>query len=447
MRLDRGAWDAVADALLSAAAPGEFLTVELAAESSQFVRCSGARVRQSGIVDDADLRVTLYLRGADGVRRATRTQTLCGEAATDRDRCTATLRALRAEVPQLPVDPFAELPAGAQTSVAETPGQLLRPDEAVEALLGPASDLDLAGLYAAGTMMRAVATSAGARHWFSTTSYTLDYSLYTDGQRALKGTLAGARWDAAAWQARLADGRSQLQALRRPAVRIGRGDHRAWLAPAAVADLVAMFSWDAVGEASLRQGVSPLRGLREGDRALSARFSLAEAFDGGHVPRFDDRGELAPARHDLIAQGRLVGTLVNARSAREYGLPCTGANAQESLRAAEVAPGSLDDRAVLGLLGNGLWLSNLHYLNWSDQPAGRITGMTRYACFEVRDGELVAPIETMRWDDSLFSLFGDALTDLSAAAVFVPETGSYGMRQPGGCRVPGMLVAAMRMTL
>ena len=31
---------------------------------------------------------------------------------------------------------------------------------------------------------------------------------------------------------------------------------------------------------------------------------------------------------------------------------------------------------------------NLHYLNWSDNIGGRITGMTRYACFWVENGEI-----------------------------------------------------------
>lgn len=445
MTVDNAAWTGLADALLSATRPSEGLVVELAAESSLFVRCSGAKVRQSGVVDDADLRVTLYLQARDGVRRATRTQTLTGDAATDLDRAQATLLALRSEIPHLPVDPYAELPTSAQVSHTESAGCLPGHDEAVDAVLGPACDLDLAGLYAGGTMVRAAATSAAARHWFATTSYTLDYSLYTDGKRALKGTMAGARWDAALWRERLVDDRERLLALRRPAVRLDRGDYRAWLAPAAVADLVGMLSWDAIGEGSIQQGVSPLRSLRTGDRSLSPLFSLAEAFDGNNMPRFDDQGELAPERQDLIRSGRLVGTLVNTRSAREYSVPCTGANTSESLRSALVAGGSLTEAGVLGRLDSGLWLSNLHYLNWSDHPAGRMTGMTRYACFLVRGGELVAPIEAMRWDDSLFSLFGDNLVDCGAEPALIAETGSYGMRQHGGSRVPGMLLARFRL--
>lgn len=447
MSIDRQVWLALADDLIDARQQGEHLILELAAESSQFVRISGAKVRQAGLVDDADLRVTLVLQRPDGLRKASRTQTLSGDPATDRARALAMLAALRAEVAELPVDPYAELPAGQAQSEADTSGDLLAADQAVDAILAPAQGLDLAGLYSAGPMVRALVTSAGARHWFRTETFTLDFSLYTAGQRALKATHAGSRWDAAAWTRTLDLQRQQIQALERPAVRVPRGEHRAYLAPAAVADLIGMFSWGAIGEAAIRQGDSPLRVLREADKQFSPLVTLSEDFRPGHVPRFDERGELSPERLDLIAGGRFVQSLVSSRSALEYGVPCTGANAQETLRAARLEGGGLDDGQIAERLGDGLWLSNLHYLNWSDQPGGRITGMTRYACFQVQGGEITAPIEAMRWDESLFTLFGTALEDLTRQVALQPEVSSYGMRQLGGSQVPGALVSAMQMTL
>jgi len=47
-------------------------------------------------------------------------------------------------------------------------------------------------------------------------------------------------------------------------------------------------------------------------------------------------------------------------------------------------------------LGTGIYVSNLHYLNYSDRQACRMTGMTRFACFWVENGELVAPIRPNR---------------------------------------------------
>ena len=38
-------------------------------------------------------------------------------------------------------------------------------------------------------------------------------------------------------------------------------------------------------------------------------------------------------------------------------------------------------------LGTGLWVSNLWYLNYSDRRACRMTGMPRFACLWVENGD------------------------------------------------------------
>ncbi|NJK60636.1 MAG: hypothetical protein HC918_10890 [Oscillatoriales cyanobacterium SM2_1_8] len=98
-------------------------------------------------------------------------------------------------------------------------------------------------------------------------------------------------------------------------------------------------------------------------------------------------------------------------------------------------------------LGTGLYLSNLHYLNWSDGPTGRMTGMTRFACFWVEDGELVAPIERLRFDDSFYRFWGEDLVAVGRELTFVPNTDTYERRSPGGMGVPGMLCRRLAFTL
>ncbi|MEB3338054.1 MAG: metallopeptidase TldD-related protein, partial [Leptolyngbyaceae bacterium] len=155
----------------------------------------------------------------------------------------------------------------------------------------------------------------------------------------------------------------------------------------------------------------------------------------------------APVELPLIVQGALVNTLISSRTAKEYHKVANGAVESESLRSPEIKPGTLKADEILAALGTGLYLSNLHYLNWSDRPTGRITGMTRYACFWVEHGEIVAPIENLRFDDSLYRFWGDRLMALSNFQVFIPEVGTYGGREPGGMLVPGALVEDFTYTL
>ena len=108
---------------------------------------------------------------------------------------------------------------------------------------------------------------------------------------------------------------------------------------------------------------------------------------------------------------------------------------------------TFSEREAIARLGTGLYLSNLHYLNWSDRPKGRITGMTRYACFWVENGELKAPIENLRWDDTLFRLFGSEMEATTDALSTFPRSSTYGMRSVGSDRSPGMLLSSMNFTL
>ena len=149
----------------------------------------------------------------------------------------------------------------------------------------------------------------------------------------------------------------------------------------------------------------------------------------------------------IIHQGRWASALVNARSAKEYGKPSNAANSGESLRAPAVAAGQLSEDQILTQLGTGLYLSNLHYLNWSDLTAGRITGMTRYACFWVENGEIVAPIENLRFDDNLYRFLGEGLMALTDKQTFLPAIDTYERRSLGGMWAPGMLIDQFRYTL
>jgi predicted Zn-dependent protease len=109
--------------------------------------------------------------------------------------------------------------------------------------------------------------------------------------------------------------------------------------------------------------------------------------------------------------------------------------------------GSLPSTQAMDKLDTGLWLSNLHYLNWSDQPAGRITGMTRHACLWIENGRPVAPIENLRFDDTLFRMLGTELEALTVETEMHAETGTYRERQLGTCVNPGALLRRLKFTL
>lgn len=421
---------------------GEHLLIELESEHSHFIRFNAAKVRQSGTVADG----TVKLRLIHDRRTAFAAFPFTGNLAVDSAAGLENLNDLRQEVTQLPLDPYVVLPENKGSSREIYAGNLLAPEQAITAILPAVQHIDFTGIYAAGVVIQANANSAGQQHWFATDSFVLDYSMIAPSEKAVKVTFAGKSWEQEQYQAQIESSKTQLKALDALPQKILPGRYRTYLAPAATAALVDMFSWGAMSESSLRQGGSALAKLREGKK-LSSDLHLRENFSQGTVPRFNDLGEIAPEVLPLIVKGELVNTLVNSRTAKEYSIVTNGANSSESLRAPEVATGSLKAQDILQALGTGLYLSNLHYLNWSDRVGGRITGMTRYACFWVENGELVAPIKDLRFDESLYAFFGDNLEALTDFQEFIPETSTYGSRQLGGSLMPGILVNDFTFTL
>jgi predicted Zn-dependent protease len=421
----------------------EAFTLNLTAENSQFIRFNQAKVRQTGQVQNGIVRLT-YMRDQ---RSGYYEFPLTGDLDVDRQMAVDALAQLKKEVPMLPIDPYLVLPQGQATSREIHEGQLLEIDQVELTLLPRVLDLDFAGIYAAGQMIRGYADSAGQKHWFSADSYSLDYSVFTPEGQAVKGTLAGNHWKPSTYDRKIQESRIQLARLARPTKTLSRGQYRTYFEPAAVAEMAYMLSWEGVSEACFQQGSSCLAPLRRGEKQLSDKFHLLENFSHGLVPRFNECGEIAPNQLPIITSGSLNNLLISSKTAQEYKLQPNAANEQETLRAPEIGTGDLSIEDVFPTLDTGLYVSNLHYLNWSDQPTGRITGMTRYACFWVEDGEIVAPIENLRFDDSLYRFWGENLVAFTEHQEFIPDVASYGTRALGGVWAPGMLIDDFSYTL
>jgi predicted Zn-dependent protease len=436
-------FDTVCAALFDALEDAESLSISMDAESSQFTRVNGGKVRQTGAVDDISLALELV---ADS-RRATSSATLSGEVERDIAALQQELKSLRAEVALLPHDPYIVAPAAGESSRSDQQGDIPSADEVVGKLLPALQGIDISGIWASGRIYRANANSAGSRHWFASDSFSLDYSLVNPQEKMVKATYAGSSWNQAEYEQSINSAQQKLEMLDQPSIQLKPGNYRTYIAAAGVSDLLAMFSWNGLSESAMQTGESAFLRMRAEDARLSPLFSLSEDFSAGRVPRFNDKAEMSPECIELIAQGELKTCLVSSRTASEYGVASNNAAEGEYLRSPVMAAGELAEQDVLAALGTGVYLSNLHYLNWSDTHGGRITGMTRYACFWVEDGEIVGPIENMRWDDSFYHFFGENLEAVTAESQLNPDVGTYGGRELGGTECPGILLSSFALTL
>ena len=429
--------------LFSSLKSGENLILSFSGENSQFIRLNKATIRQTGLVDDSDLVLKFISNG----RTCGGSFTVSGNFETDSKRGITEISRMRNEIREIPEDPYLVLPVNKGSSYEIKSSDSLPFDKAIDALVPAISDMDFVGIWANGKMFRGNANNLGQKHWFESDSFCLDYSLVTSDHQMVKGSFAGTDWNQEEYEKYIQHSRNKLDLMKRKPVRLNTGEYRTWFESAAVADFLGMFSWNGLSEASLRQGCSGFGRMRNDDIRLSPKFSIVEDFSPGICPQFNSDGEVAPEQTTLIENGVLINTLVSSRSAKEYGVRSNFAEAGEYMRSPNMHPGSLNQDDVITKLDKGLYLSNVHYLNWSDNAGGRITGLTRYACFWVEDGEIVAPIETMRFDDSFYRIFGNQLVDIEDKVTINPEVGTYGGRSLGGTTCPGILVDSFKLTL
>ena len=425
-----------------ALAVGERFALAFDAEDTDFVRFNRGKVRQPGSVAQRYLSLRLIA----GTRHGEHTLSLTGDLAADGQAVRDAVSGLRAVLPDLAEDPLLLLPSAVRSSRAVRVAPLPPSEAVVAEILAAAAGHDLVGIYAAGPVWRGFADSEGQRNWHATTAFNLQWSLYHRADKAVKSGFAGFAWDSVAFERKMADARERLALIGRPARALAPGSYRAYLAPSAMEEIAALLCWGGFSGRALATRQSPLMKMQDG-QALDARVSLAEDTAEGVAPAFQAEGFARPARVPLIERGALVGSLVSPRTAREFALPENGANAAEMPESLAMAGGDLPAADALAALGTGLAIGNLHYLNYSDRPAARITGMTRFATFWVEGGEVVAPVDVLRFDDTLYRMLGTNLEALTAETEFILDAGTYRSRQLASLRLPGALISEMTFTL
>ncbi len=440
MGMPRAAWEELADAVVGMLAPAEHCLLGFSGEESDFVRLNHARIRQAGRVVQGMLTIDLIA----GNRHASASCRVGGSLEAERAGLAAALGELRGQLAVAGEDPHLLYSTAAAGSVREDPMAL--PDSAVALdVLTAASDLDLVGLWAAGTIERGFASSFGQRSWHRVHTFNASWSCHLAGDRSVSGAYAGTAFAAGELARRLQASRQELEGLRRPAASVAPGRYRAYLAPTAVRELLGMLGWGGFSLKAQRAGTSPLLRLAEGAVRLAAGVALSEDRGLGLAPRFTASGFCTPERVPLITAGALDQLLISPRSAREFGLPPNAED--ESPGSLAMAPGELAEADIRTRLGRGLWIGNLWYCNYSDPNACRITGLTRFACWWVEDGRIVAPLPVMRFDDSIYGLLGERLLALTAEREQLHSAGTYGERELASMLLPGLLVEDLELTL
>ena len=431
----------LSDKLFSRLEGEEQLLLGFSGEDSDFVRMNHNRIRQAGSVAQRSLSLDLI----SGKRHAQASIELSGEQARDMEQLDITLKKLREQRELLPEDPYLVFAEEINNTEYHHDNDTINSQEAVEQVVQAAGDMDLVGLFANGIQYAGFANSMGQRNWHSSANFNFDWSCYLSKDKAVKSNYAGFDWQPERLAEKLDSIRHQLSMLSRPSRTLEPGSYRAYLAPSAVNEIISMMSWGGFGLKSHRTKSTPLLQMVEQDRALDTSISLREHHARGLAPIFTGSGFIKPDHVQLIKDGRYLDCLISSRSAMEYD-KVTNAD-YEYPGSLELAAGELNSADILKQLDTGLYINNLWYLNFSDRNACQMTGMTRFACFWVEKGEVKAPVNVMRFDDSIYSLFGTNLIGLTKEREMILDPGTYGQRSDHSIELPGVLVSALRLTL
>ena len=422
----------------------ELLIINFDAEESKFVRLNKGKIRQAGSVKQISMTLSLSTKDKRNLKSYVR---LNGSFERDISTLIKTLNYLRRELPDLPKDPYMMFSTSIHSTEISSEKQSTSDEVILEHILNSATKLDLVGIFSSGSIYTGLANSLGQKNWHEDYSFSFDYSIYNKNNYAIKLNYSSKKWNKDDYDFILNKGIEKLAILSNPEKKITTGEYRVYLEPSALNEIIDMMAWGGFSYKSNKIGTSPLHLLNKKERKLNEHIYIDENIKDGLSANFNSDGFIKPEEISMIEKGEFRESLTSPRSSLEYSVVHNAASPSEYPCSIDMRAGSISDDKILETIDNGIYISNLWYLNFSDRNNGRMTGLTRFGCFLVENGKLTAPINTMRFDDSVYSILGDNLIGLTTSRELLIDSGTYEERSTSSARLPGAIVNNFKMTL
>jgi len=432
-----------------ALASGDEAEVVVGTERSGFARYAGSEVHQPTLIENAGVQLRLLRDGRAGLATTNRTD---DEGLAELARRAADVVASASENPDLP-------PLASPASFPEIDGydeetaSLGAEDQArlAAAAIGASGDLDLYGYFTSGVCELAIASTTGLRASQRTTDATCLALAAGDGA---SGYAERTAWRAGEIDpAEVAEEAAGKAARTRGAQEAGPARYRAVLDPYAIAELLYYFSFDSLNGLALLEERSFFAG-RIGEQVFDPQVTLVDdALDPSGLPAaFDFEG--TPKQHvTLVEEGVIRGPVWDRATAARAGRESTGHALPAASRAFGPVPTAVTMAAgkaesveeLAELVGDGIYVTRLHYLSVVSPHEGVITGMTRDGTFRIRDGKIAEPLVNLRFTVSVPDLLAD-VPGLTRATQLVNESDFYDDRWAYGYRVPALATACFNVT-
>jgi PmbA protein len=439
----------IGERALSFVAGGE-AEVYVGTERSGFARYAASEVHQPTLVDDVSVELRVVVEG----RRAgvATTNRIDEEGLAELARRAADAAANASEDPHVvpPAPPTEFSPVEAYDEATATLGA---EDQArlAGAAIDAVDELGVYGYFTSGAVEGAIAATTGLRGSLRATDATCLVLAAGEGASgyAIRTSWRAGELDTAA-VAREAEEKAERT---RSAAEIRPGRYRAVLEPYALGELLYWFSFDTLNGLGFLEERSYFTG-RIGERAFDPKLTLVDdGLDPAGLPRpFDFEGtpkQRVPLIEEGVIRGPVWDRATAARAGREstgHGLPATARAYGPVPTNMAISPGEAESTDELAeLVGDGIYVTRLHYLSIVNQREAVITGMTRDGTFRIRDGKVAEPLVNLRFTVSVPEVLAD-LPGLTRERTLVNHSDFYDERWAFGSRVPAIATASFNIT-
>ena len=432
------------------AAEGDEALALVNRERSGQARFAGSEVHQPTLIENEVIELQIVRDGRLGLAASNR---------TDDDALKALAVRAGEAADSAPSDPtFPGLAAAAEPPVVEGYDEetaALAPEEQARlaaAAIG-ASSLDLYGYFTSGLTELALASTSGLAVRQAMTDAS---ALALAAEEGASGYAEQTSWRVSEIDpAKTAEHAVETAERTRGAHELEPGSYAAVLEPYAFGELLLYFAYDAFGARGLIEERSFATG-KVGEKVFDERFSLADdPLDPRGLPKAFDFEGTPKQRVELVEDGVLRSVLWDRRTAHEAGdgQKSTGSAPPASVRhwgplpfALSVAGGDAESAEELAeRVGDGIYVTRLHYLSIVNPREGVITGMTRDGTFRIRGGKIADPLVNLRFTVAVPELLAE-LHGLTREPTLVNETSFYDERYPNGVLTPALATARFDVT-
>ncbi|MDQ2985074.1 MAG: metallopeptidase TldD-related protein [Actinomycetota bacterium] len=434
-----------------AAAEGDEAEAAVQTERSGLARFAASEVHQPTLIANETVQLRIVRDGRVGIAAGNGTGDDALRELAQRAAAAAELAPPDPDFPGLaPPAPAPEVGGFDDETAAVGPDDQAR---LVATVFEAAGDFDVYGFFTSGVSSMAIASSTGVALEQTMTDAT---TLALAAVEGASGYAEQTSWKVGeidpAQVARTAVAKAERT---RGADEIEPGSYRAVLEPYALGELLQYFAYDTFNGLALLEERSYAYD-RIGESVFDARVSIADdALDGRNLPKAFDFEGTPKQRVQLAEEGVLRGVVWDRISAARAGNggSSTGHAPPGAMRAWGPIPFALSMAGgdasstdeLVEAVGDGIYVTRLHYLGIVQPREGILTGMTRDGTFRIRDGRIAEPLVNLRFTVAVPDVLAD-VPALTRETTLVNQNAFYDERFPYGTLVPALATARFDIT-